>query len=266
MYECNMFAKVVRSGDTVEYYEYSEPIMCGHERPYDVIRRTGEYDSSEKRQDNLYRARQTVRRLIWTNQTKYTKFVTLTYADTVLEVKQVQRDITTFVQRMRRNGYEMRYLYVLEHQKERGNREENDGCLHVHMLIFNDKYLDHETLEKRWGHGFVKINALENVQNVGAYVCKYITKDNVTEFGRRTFACSNNLSRPKVERFYIEGFSDSTTGLHPETVRESIAERYNSSVTHNYRDRDGYGHTQRVVYSQGTWKDGDIIEKEKDAE
>lgn len=263
MSEANMIAKVVRSGETVEYYYYTEPILCGHERKYEIIRRTDD-DDGEKRTDNLYRARQTVRRLIWSNQTPYTKFVTLTYADTVLDVKEVLRAIKTFVQRMRRNNYEMSYLYVLEHQTERGRKEGNAGSLHVHMLIFNDKYIDHKTLENRWGHGFVRINALDDVQNVGAYVCKYITKENAAEFGRHVYGVSRGLERPRIERFYAEGLSDTTTGLHPVAVYNAIENSYNSSVTHDYRDKEGFAHSQTVFYSQGRWKNGDIIERSKD--
>lgn len=264
--ESLMMAKIVRSGDTVEYYWYSDPIPCGRERGYDIIRSASndEDDERGKRSDNLYRARQTVRRLIWANQTPYTKFVTLTYADTVLDVKKVQRHITTFVQRMRRNGFDMRYIYVLEHQKERGVKEGNEGCIHVHMVLFNDAYIPADTLSKLWGHGFVKINAIDDVRNVGAYVCKYITKDTVAAFGRQSYACSQNLNKPLVERIYVEGLGDTTTGLHPTTVYNQLDVSYYSSVQHDYRDAEGCVRSQTVFYSQGAWKNADIIEANND--
>lgn len=51
-----------------------------------------------------------------------------------------------------------------------------------------------------WGHGFVKINAIDKVDNLGAYITKYMTKDKAddrlkTEKG---YLCSRNLQRPKI--------------------------------------------------------------------
>lgn len=65
MPEAHLFSKVVISGDVVEVYTYSSAIKVGQERPYDIVRRNGtEVERPpEKREDNLFRARQNVRRL-----------------------------------------------------------------------------------------------------------------------------------------------------------------------------------------------------------
>ena len=80
------FARVVVSGDVVEVYTYSVPITCGRERQFEIVRNPDREEGGEKRMDNLYRARMNVRRLIWANQGQYTKFLTLTYAKTVLDL------------------------------------------------------------------------------------------------------------------------------------------------------------------------------------
>lgn len=263
MPEAHLFSKVVISGEYVEVYTYSSAIKVGQERPYDIVRRDGtELDRpAGKREDNLYRARQTVRRLIWANWVPHTKFLTLTYRDTVLDVKKVRRDITTFVQRMVRKGYDMQYLYVLERQKERGEKEGNEGCWHVHMVLFISDKIPFETLNACWSHGFVDIHSVRDIKNMGAYISKYITKDTAAELGNRSFSCSLGLKRPQTENFYLEGYSDSTyNGLHPKDVIDALNVTYNSSIRHDYRGTDGVGHTQVVGYYQGRWKDGNLIE------
>ena len=108
----HMFCKIVRSGKAVEAYIYSNAIKVGHEREHDVGKRKAkdyidleDLEELEKRSDNLYRARQAVRRLIWANQGNFSKFITLTCRETELDRKRVQRYITTFVQALRRKDY-----------------------------------------------------------------------------------------------------------------------------------------------------------------
>ena len=66
----------------------------------------------EKRSDSMYRSRREVRRLIWSNQGKYTKFITLTYKETELDVDRVGKHIKSFVKAMRRKGYDMQLSLI----------------------------------------------------------------------------------------------------------------------------------------------------------
>ena len=157
-----MRCKAVVSGDIVELYFYKVPITCGNKREIDIVKKI-DREEAEKRNDNLYRARKNIRQIIWSNQSKYTKFIILTYADTVLDIDKVRYDISKFVKNMKNRGYDMKYLYVLENQKERGIKENNDGCLHVHMVLFIDKYIPKEDIDKSWKKGYTGINAIDNI-------------------------------------------------------------------------------------------------------
>lgn len=258
-----MRCKAVVSGDIVELYFYKVPITCGNERKHEIIKREDREDA-EKRNDNLFRARKKVRQIIWSNQTKYTKFITLTYAETVLEIDKVRYDISKFVKNMKNRGYDMKYLYVLENQRERGIKENNDGCLHVHMILFVDKYIPKKDIDDSWKKGYTGINVIDNVINLGAYVCKYITKDNLQAFGKRTFSCSLGLDRPEEERFYTLGYSDTDVDFHPEEVLRALNIIYHRKLIHDFIDPiTGEGRNQEVMYYQGKWKNGNII-KERD--
>lgn len=269
MAEAHVMSRVVISGDIVEVYYYSSPIRCGHERKYDIVHKDKEVidDACAKRDDNIFRARQMVRRLIWANMGRYTKFVTLTYAKTELEVAKVQHDIKMFAKHLRRNGYEMNYVYVLENQKERGEKEGNEGCLHVHMPIFNDEKLPLDLLNKAWPHGYTDISSVRRIKDLGVYICKYITKDAATVFGRHVYGCSRGLKRPTEERFYSEGYSDTTyNGLHPDQVVAALDARYKSKMQYDLCGADGKAIHQTVTYIQGKWKDGNIIDANADIE
>ena len=61
----------------------------------------------------------------------------------------------------------LKYLTVIEFQK---------GAIHYHC-IFNIPYIKNKDLAFIWGQGFIKINKIKDVDNIGAYVCKYIGKD-----------------------------------------------------------------------------------------
>lgn len=255
-----MLYKFVTCGDIVEVYGYKVPVRVGETRKHNIIKSLPD-ENTEKRKDNLYRARQTVRRIIWSNQSKYTKFVTLTYAKTILDLNKVKRNITTFVQAMRRLGYDMKYLYVLEHQKERGLKEGNEGCLHIHMIIFIDQYIPYQDLNKCWKYGQTDINAIDDVRNLGAYVCKYITKENIAEFGMRSFSCSLGLDHGKVERFYVGQYSDTVTNVQGDDILKGLNLTYSSTVRYDYIQDNGEVGTQTVEYMQGTWKDKDLIKE-----
>lgn len=59
-------------------------------------------------------------------------------------------------------------------------------------------YIPHEELEKIWGHGFVGINKIDHVDNVGAYMTRYMAEDmtDTRLMGEKSYSTSKNLLRP----------------------------------------------------------------------
>jgi S-adenosylmethionine:tRNA-ribosyltransferase-isomerase (queuine synthetase) len=72
------------------------------------------------------------------------------------------------------------------------------GAIHFHMLC-NLPYVDVNELAKVWKNGFIKLNRLDNVDNVGAYITKYMTKDNVDArlIGKKCYTMSKGLNEPR---------------------------------------------------------------------
>jgi hypothetical protein len=234
-----MTAKVITSGDIVEVYEYDDGVLYGYERPATTRRTdTPPEDWQGKEESNLRRARQKLRRTIWSNMKHYSKFLTLTYAENMQDYEQFQKDWHRFTQNLKRHGYELQYLYVLEYQKR--------GALHAHVVVFNDEIIPIEAIENAWKRGFVKINSIKDVNNLGAYVCKYLTKETIASYGSHSYHVSRGLEKPNEIKIDLD---------HGEAV-----EAYTSDMTvtysHEYsiplinEDGNQYG-SKTVKYTQG---------------
>ena len=103
------------------------------------------------------------------------RWVTLTYKDNMTDTKKLYRDLTNFWKRFKywceSEGYEKpEYITVIEPQGR--------GAWHAHSFyIWKDKapFIPNNTvLEPLWGHGFTKIKAVDNCDNIGAYFSAYL--------------------------------------------------------------------------------------------
>lgn len=190
--------------DSIIVKEFNSPYACGS-REFDNSRKYNKEDLTEFEKDyrNLKRAQNNIRDIINANITPYTKFLTLTCKENVLDYKQIKRMFTTFLQAMKREGFNLRYLGVLEHQKGRGLKNNDDGAYHIHLVVFNNEKIPYEIINKHW-NGITQIKILnglrlkdnEKINSVAWYVCKYITKDNLKEYNRHCYFCSKGLYRP----------------------------------------------------------------------
>lgn len=143
----------------------------------------------------MYRARSTLRRLINANAYQLTKFITLTFSENVKDVRVANNCFTGFIKRLKyylkkNNSADLKYIAVIEFMK--------NGRVHYHMLS-NIPYIENSKLRKIWGNGYVKINKMDKVDNVGAYVCKYMSKQEVGDSrlkGEKSYFTSRNLDKP----------------------------------------------------------------------
>lgn len=106
--------------------------------------------------------------------------VVLTYAENMTDTDRLYRDNDKFMKRLRykyKNISSIDYLNVIEPQER--------GAWHNHLLLrFNDLnkiYIPNDEMAKLWGHGFVTIRSLKDVDNIGAYLSAYLTDIELTE-------------------------------------------------------------------------------------
>lgn len=147
----------------------------------DVVR----HDNRSEQKKSLYRTFQTARGVINSNVTDVTKvrWITLTYAENMTDPKILYSDFEKFNKRFqtycKKNNYgKPEYIVMMEPQAR--------GAWHAHLLYLFpgiSPFVPNSDLAKIWGHGFVKIKKLDNVDNVGAYLTAYLGDMEITECG-----------------------------------------------------------------------------------
>jgi hypothetical protein len=193
--------KAVKSGRHVEVFQY-------HTARTNIVAKKGGTSGSDKpkgerlRMDNIYRAKSQCKRTINANASRgrfEDKFVTLTYAEEVEDLDRARSDYVRFIKRL---GYRLninvRYVAVPQIQRER-ELKTGKKVIHYHVYFFGLPFVAKEDLAAIWGQGFVRINAIDNVENVGSYVTNYMEKDFTDEefIGRRRYYCSRGLVKPE---------------------------------------------------------------------
>jgi hypothetical protein len=135
------------------------------------------------RSENKFQVGQSLKRLrdlINTNviDTRYWKWITLTYAKNMQDTKQLYKDFEKFMKRVRYrfNKFNIEYIIACEPQAR--------GAWHIHLLLGFDKiapFIPNATIEELWGNGFTKTTQLDNIDNVGAYLTAYLGDMELTE-------------------------------------------------------------------------------------
>ena len=148
---------------------------------------TGEmrkFELSEVRAHNINSLRQTFKKMRYLINNNFIGnrnelFVTLTYrgdlqtSDSVT----VSKDFDRFMKRFKRKYGDVDYIRVLEPHAS--------GNWHLHVLIrlneVEDAYVSNEDMSKLWKNGFVNVQSVRNVDNVGAYLTAYLADVSVEE-------------------------------------------------------------------------------------
>lgn len=214
------YKKVIVTKHVIEVYEFEKMPISGDfelkDDGYDALdlentqREPKEDRTDERRKQTVRDARNTTRRLALMNFESGDKFLTLTFDpkrfndDDLRDTLFTDKEFKKFIQRFNYHyGVKLKYLAVREFHKS--------GRIHYHMicdwkknLLFEDEIRENERFlgEKIWKNGFVDIKQLDHVDNVGAYIIKYMTKNVAMEFfkGKKVYLCSKGLERPMIYR------------------------------------------------------------------
>lgn len=217
------FYKVISSGHILEVYKYEkEPVPPprneNEKDGYNALdlettklKLDLEDRTDERRQQTTRDARNLTRRLALMNFSNGDKFITLTFdpkkvknKNDLYDLNYVDKKFKDFILRFNyRFDTKLKYIAVREKHKT--------GQLHLHMICDWKKEFDSEEELKHWErylgtdvwkHGFVDIKAIDHVDNVGAYLIKYMTKNLAIDLfkGKKVYLCSKGLKRPEVYR------------------------------------------------------------------
>jgi len=214
--------KVVISGCMLEMYRYSKGVFRVHVNKNGRAGKGATTDDQKEknRKVAIMRARRNIRRLVNANIGKWgrdvtCKFVTLTFRDNIDNISMCNYEFKKFIKRLNYEIYgkkcsNLKYTGVIEFQER--------GAVHYHVVFYNLPYTKADVIEQVWGNGFIKINRIDNIENVGAYICKYLSKDNNDDRlrGRKCYFNSRGLRQP-IERYCdndeMERLKESMPGL-----------------------------------------------------
>lgn len=210
------FYKVIASGNVIEVYEYEKDTIKEINKDLDgekynkyeqIVLENDESDwihekadrTDERRKQTMREARNTTRRLALMNFGQGDMFITLTYAENMQHVEKADKDFKKFIQRFKYRFKDLKYIAVREFQKR--------GAIHFHMMCNWRQHFENEEhvkaterwfAENIWHHGFVDLKVMDGVDNIGAYLIKYMTKDISKEAfkGHKAYLCSKGLDRP----------------------------------------------------------------------
>lgn len=186
-----------------KYHSYRAPVKG--ERRGKRIKRT----NKSQIEINLRMAAKELRRLMNANFCDNDYLVTLDYRplDRPSDSKQMQKDMSLFLQRLRRrykkNNAILKYIYV----RERGKK----GAAHIHIMISRCGQANMgDILKECWTKGGVHIDPLNSdgqYIKIANYFLKYANKTIETEgeqIGKKWYP-SRNLDRPVAKKELIRG-------------------------------------------------------------
>lgn len=127
-------------------------------------------------------------------------FITLTYRGDLQtkDTKRVYEDFKNFIKRIKykyRDFTTIDYINVLEPHAS--------GNFHMHVLIrFNELdsvYIPNKELAELWGNGFVTIQSLKGVDNIGAYLSAYLADIEIPEDRAKNLEGHPDLQEKEVK-------------------------------------------------------------------
>lgn len=207
-------------------------------------KKDGQGENQDKnRKDTARRRYQSVIDLANCNfDVEYAKFITLTFAENQQDIAVANHRLDLFLKKMRRQYGRFRYLWVMEFQRR--------GAIHYHMLADISEYIPWQWLQEAWKDGDARIEAIDHVDNVGAYVAKYMARlDDRRLDGKKAFGHSRGMKKPEIitgreaEKIarYLE---ERQTPVHAATYTgEYVGEV--QQLSYNLKRRKGVGQTGR---------------------
>lgn len=251
LYNC----KLIKCGDYVQLYFYEKSLMKkkkGFEKVVDIenelikeenVHRLGEQKFIEYR--NIQRAKLNLQRLVKTNEKVFKTFITLTFAENLQDIKEANKKLHNWICNIRKLKKDFKFVCVPEYQKR--------GAVHYHLMTNIEitdttllspqkkrtkktKHLKHIYDVRYWDKGFARVDDLRNIDNVTAYITKYMTKDADNRlFGSRKYHYSRNLEKP------IEEYIDLTNENEFEYIKKLTKNcelKFNNKYKNTYNQQD----------------------------
>lgn len=214
------YIKAIYNGDIIEFYIMDkEPTHYLQNKEKQEIKEGMEWILGEekdnrkesRREQTLRDSKNTMRRLAIRNfKPSETLFMTLTYRPSEFiyanDIDKADKHFREFIDTLRiESEQKVQYIAVREFTKK--------GVIHFHVLTdfkIDGDFSDPDEVDLRrwerdiakvWSHGFVDIKVTNEIDNVGAYLSKYMSKEIGNDFffrNKKYYLCSQGLKRPEI--------------------------------------------------------------------
>lgn len=208
------------SGEMIEVYTYEKPVITNrarlreYKKPMGRTNQATDQDKQKNRDITLRRARKTIQRLVHANCDQWFDehgkrykpvFITLTYAATMEDTVQGNRDYRSYMKRLNYHLYKdkkshLKYLAIPEFQDR--------GSLHYHAVVFNLPFIPIDELQTLWKHGGINISVIKDKYRIASYMTKTIwpEKHDQRFMGHKCYLTSQGLLKPKesTDRHWID--------------------------------------------------------------
>ncbi len=165
-----------------------------------LLKQKGLDNQGDKDTRSLARTKARVKELLDCNLNWRSQFVTLTYAENMLDYVKAKKDFTKMIdvinKRLVRQGLDkLKYINIIEHQKR--------GSIHFHLITFNHDFIDYKDF---WKYGFSQTKTINdpNHSKLTNYFANYLMKRNKgykgISKGVRTFSYSQNLKKYTIQQ------------------------------------------------------------------
>lgn len=188
-----------------------------------------------KRDNNLIRAKTKVKDLIYCNDFMYFITITVNPKYNRYDLTSIRKLVNHRIRTARQfTGKRLHFLFIPEQHK--------NGAWHLHGVISGD-YADFITDNEYLFYtcsifnsiGFNSVSKIKDIDRVGAYITKYITKemDKIHKF-RHTYFASHGLNRPVLIKSFLynnEYFNHQFFDLKSDFCYVKYDKKYYNSVT-----------------------------------
>jgi hypothetical protein len=204
--------RAIIAGHIIKLYKYSDLQVCQKGKSCEDRKKHEDRTEEEKQRDrerNLWRARNALIDTINTNADRpwgeRLKFFTMSFKEDIFDLKEANKEFKKFMKRLEYHiKRKVHYTVIARFQDGKrpgGKAGGRDGVIHYHVLFYDAPYVPHDKLTAIWGRGFVWINAIDDVDNVGVYMVEgYMGKEMDDERlnGQKHYWSSRGLAKPLV--------------------------------------------------------------------
>jgi hypothetical protein len=204
--------RAIIAGHVIKLYKYSTVQVCQKGKACKDRQKREDRTEEEKQRDrkrNLWRARNGLIDTINANVDRpwgeLLKFFTMSFSDDIFDLKEANREFNKFIKRLEYHiKRKIHYTVIARFQDGKrpgGKAGGRDGVIHYHVLFYDLPYVPHEKLTGIWGRGFVWINAVDDVDNLGVYMVEgYMGKEmeDARLNGQKHYWSSRGLAKPLV--------------------------------------------------------------------